>query len=494
MKTRELIQMLKEFRPDTEVKLWFPQSVPDPDEDKPCIYTGYEIKSVDKAYIMGPKDEACILAELKPGTTCADCRFMEIMPTGEKHCSNKCLNTFVREFTEENSGVCRLFESKLAGKFVDVDTTEGKKQIDEIKKALADEEMTKMLNELKEKAPDTVSVMGSTKNLCDSCDNNLSNNKCRAYPDAAINMAYGVVACKSYIKRKQYCGACKYCQRVNDPYPGDYPGDNMIAVREYYCNRHCKDIHADFEACDRFTPCEEVADHETQEEPSCMDCVLGNIGIDGKDPDKLMCHCTWYGKSICIRDELGKTYFTDCDEKVTKEQCEKAGFKVLDFITLVDALRYFQYDGGCARCGSQRCPGDTSMLLDHAFCQNFKDYCADKEEEEEDPRAQWSTPNFEGNTVIGKYRFMQAATAYRAKNGKDCIVTDKRHPGCYYQIKSVDKSDYAILKTGDYVDGFWVRNLETNDELFLSRLAATIIAKKNNFPMIGAELTSEDLW
>ena len=30
--------MLKEFRPDTEVKLWFPQSVPAPDEDKPCIY------------------------------------------------------------------------------------------------------------------------------------------------------------------------------------------------------------------------------------------------------------------------------------------------------------------------------------------------------------------------------------------------------------------------------------------------------------------------
>ena len=432
MKTRELIQMLKEFRPDTEVKLWFPQSVPAPDEDKPCIYTGYEIKSVDKAYIMGPKDEACILAELKPGTTCADCRFMELMPTGEKHCSNKCLNTFVREFTEENSDVCRLFESKLAGKFVDADTTEGKKQIDEIRKIVSDEEMTKMLNDFKDKGPDMVSDIRSTKNLCDSCDNNLSNNKCRAYPDATFSMAY-VKACKGYHKA---------------------------------------------------------------EEPACMDCILGNINIDAKYPEELRCHCSFYGQNVLIRNaSSGKTYHTVCKHKVTKEQCEKAGYRVLDFITLVDAFRYFQEDGGCERCGSQRCPGDTTtILLDHAFCQEFKDYCADKEEEEEDPRAQWSTPNFEGNTVIGKYRFMQAATAYRAKNGKDCIVTDKRHPGCYYQIKSVDKSAYAILKTGDYVDGFWVRNLETNEELFLSRLAATIIAKKNNFQMIGAELTSEDLW
>jgi hypothetical protein len=73
------------------------------------------------------------------------------------------------------------------------------------------------------------------------------------------------------------------------------------------------------------------------------------------------------------------------------------------------------------------------------------------------------------------------------------MKTGKRHSDI---IKTIANLGLTEDYKNNHIDGFFCRISQGNESTltFISREQSTIIAKKNNYPMIGSILTSEDLW
>ena len=92
------------------------------------------------------------------------------------------------------------------------------------------------------------------------------------------------------------------------------------------------------------------------------------------------------------------------------------------------------------------------------------------------------------------YKFVESAITYFNENGTLVEVTGKRHPDC---LKTIQQRGQTDLYKQWYEDGFTIKirsGFGFSAPLFISRENATILCKKHRVKLIGAVLTSEDLW
>lgn len=147
------------------------------------------------------------------------------------------------------------------------------------------------------------------------------------------------------------CAKCEHCHTIEDD------AENDITL--YHCDHFHKKMR-NISACSAFedvdSPCK------------CDNCIFA---VKKED----CVHCKYYN-NLAIRNE-GPIY---CSNKVTKEYCEENNVNIPTLLTIVEAFNYFKMDGGCDKCGSQRCPANVDMLIDEAYCEAFKKWCKEEDD------------------------------------------------------------------------------------------------------------------
>ena len=150
------------------------------------------------------------------------------------------------------------------------------------------------------------------------------------------------------------CEDCVHCSAVEIPGPGEMCEDEML----YHCEHFRKKMR-NISACSAF---ENV-------DMSCDDCAFLRTN------DHVEYRCIYHDNIVINPDT-----HSQCDNKITWKMVDKSGLNIYELDTMVEAFNYFRKDGGCDRCGSQRCPGNAEMILDGAYCEAFKEWCKEEED------------------------------------------------------------------------------------------------------------------
>ena len=88
-------------------------------------------------------------------------------------------------------------------------------------------------------------------------------------------------------------------------------------------------------------------------------------------------------------------------------------------------------------------------------------------------------------------KFLAAAVrAFNSTTGERLEVYGNRHPEIFHKLKAAGVPRLDIMGSEQ---GFLV-SVDNGLPCFYDRKESTELAKKIGIPMIGAELTSEDLW